>query len=169
MPTIRQIIAVKKLSEILRNSKNQKGISMQRILKESGFSDSQARASTQVVESKGFKELLKEIMPKEKVSELQADGMEAAKIDSYKMDIALSDKEIIEIVESVKGCKVRKINRNKGDLFVTVYFWSPDHTSRLKALDMFYKLTNEYPKDKEETDTNSAIKEYLDKLSKILP
>ena len=50
--------------------------------------------------------------------------------------------EIIEIIESVAGCKVRKIRH--GDNANHVWFWSPDNASRLGAIREAYKIKNKY-------------------------
>ena len=169
MANLRQTIAVNKLVEISRKAKGQKNVTIGKILREAGYSENTAIKPSQVTQSKGFLELLHEAMPDNEVSALQTSLMKAAKLDSYKVESRLSDKEIQQMVEDIPGCKVRKITRYKNDPFVTVYFWSPDVNGRTKALDMFYKLTNAYPKEREEGDANLAIKTYLDKLSKVLP
>lgn len=164
-PTVRQKKVVAKLSENIRTKGKTK--SLGKILRESGYSKRTSEKPKLVTESKGFRELLKDLMPDDKVAQLQADLMESSTLDSYRMDVNLTDKEIAEIVEGIKGCKVRRIFRSKGD--VIVYFWSPDNNTRRAALDMFYKLDSKYPKEKEEGEAATAIKKYLDKLSKILP
>jgi len=166
-PNIRQQRVIKIVADNV--GKRGKPLSLGKVLKKAGYSKHTAENPKRVTQAKSFLELLKKAMPDKKVAELQSQLMSAARLDSYKMDAKLTNKTIIKVVESVPGCKVRKILRSKYDIFATVYFWSPDGNTRKSALDMFYKLTNAYPKDKEETDTNVKIKEYLDKLSKILP
>jgi len=150
MATTRQLIAVKKIAEIVRNSKGQKNVTIGKILRAAGYTDSVSESPTKVTESKGFIELLSEYMPDDMVAKAHKDLLNAAKLDSYKMDAKLNDKEITEIVESVGGCKVRKILRFKTDNFVTVYFWSPDGNSRKAAIDMFNKIKGNYAPEKQE-------------------
>ena len=175
MATLRQRIAVEKLAEIIRKSKGQKKITMGRILKEAGFSKWTQLRSTQVVRSKGFQELLAEAIPDTLATKVHKQLLSSVRLDSYRMPVTLTDKQITEIVEKVPGCKCRKIIRPKkvkgvySKDFCDVIFYSPDSNSRKTALDMFYKLKNLYPKDKAESGANEKIKEYLDRLSTILP
>ena len=148
MPTTRQIIAVKTLAKVLRNSKNQKGITIQKILKEAGYSDYMAISSTQVTRSKGFQSLLDKYLPEDKVYRVHSELIESKKMDSYKLDAKLTDKEIEQMVEDIKGCKVRRIVRDKNDPFVTVYFYTPDGIIRKSAVDMAYKLRGSYAAEK---------------------
>lgn len=150
MATTRQFIAAKKLAEIVRKSKGQKNITIGKILREAGYKESVSESPTKVTQSKGFIELLSEYMPDDMVAKAHKDLLNAAKLDSYKMDAKLTDKDIIDIVESVGGCKVRKILRSKSDLFCTVYFWSPDGNSRKAAIDMFNKIKGNYAPEKQE-------------------
>lgn len=167
--TLRQKLAVQKISEILRKSNGHKNVSMGRVLREAGYSESVARHPDNVTKAKGFRELLGQIMPPEKVVKLQAELIEASKLNSYKIDSRLDDKEITATYEDNKICKVRNILRDGSKPYALVYTWSPDYGNRLRALDMYYKLNNLYPKKKEESETNAEVGLYLDKLAKILP
>ena len=157
MATNRQLIAVKKLSEILRKAKGQKNVTMGKILKEAGYSDSVSKHPDIVTETKGFKELLEEYLPDALIQQTHKDLLQAARLDEYKMDANLDDKEIQSIVESVPGCKVRKILRFKKDLYVTVYFWAPDGQSRKAAIDMAYKLKGSYAPEKSKIDLGGQL------------
>lgn len=174
MPTIKQQVAAKKISENLRKPKGKRK-TLGKILKEAGYSKSMQKAPTQVTASPTFRELLRKAIPDDMVIKLQSDLMNAADFKTCTADPDLSDSEIREIIEESPGFKVLKILRYKVGVKkkkreeVKVYYQFPDQLIRKGAVDMFYKLDNKYPKDKEETDANSAIKGYLDKLSKILP
>lgn len=150
MATIRQQIAVKKLQEILGKSKGQKNITIGKILKEAGYSKDVCDNPKQVTERKGFKELLDELIPDEKVTAKLNDLMDAKTLDSYRMDAKIDDKEITSIVESVGGCKVRKILRSKSDTHVTVYFWRPDNMIIDKILEKMIKIRGYYAPEKQE-------------------
>lgn len=150
MPTTRQIIAVKKLAEILRNAKKQKGVTIQKILKEAGYSDNMARASTQVTQSKGFKSLMEQYLPLELGHKIHSELLQSATHDNYRIDAKFSDKEIEGIVEAIPGCKLIKIRRNKGESYCTAYYWSPDSQARSKAVDMLYKIYGTYAPEKQE-------------------
>lgn len=168
MSTIKQKIFTAKLAENIGKPRGKRK-TVGQIAKEAGYSKSIQESPDKITKGLGFRDLLKKIIPEKEVVKLQKDLMYAAKLDQYKMSAELTDKQIKDLVESIPGCKVRKIQRPELMNEVIVYFWTPDNITRKGALDMFYKLDNKYPKDKEETDTNAAFKSYLDKLSKILP
>lgn len=150
MSTNRQLIAVKKLAEIVRNTKSQKNVSMGRILREAGYSETVALHPDKVTDAKGFKELLEIYLPEEMVAKTHHELLLSAKLDSYIMDSKLTDDEITKIVESVPGCSTRKILRVKGRDTVSVYFWSPDGITRKGAVDMAYKIRGNYAAEKHE-------------------
>lgn len=158
MPTNRQLIAVKKLSEILRKSGKQKNVSMARILKEAGYSESVTRHPDNVTEGKGFKSLLDQYLPEELVNQTHRQLLQAARLDDYRVDAKLTDKEIEQIVEEVPGCKVRKILRVKGEPTVVVYFWTPDGQTRKAAVEMAYKLRGSYAPEKHEESGEIILK-----------
>lgn len=148
MPTIKQRIAVEKLSEVIRNSKGQKNITMGKILRAAGYSQETSEKPKLVTERKGFKELFEALITDEKQAKVHDELMSAVELDSYTMSSKLTDKEIEEIVEAMKGFKVRKILRTKGEPKVTVYFYRPDSQSRDKALDKSYKIKGYYSAEK---------------------
>lgn len=158
MANYRQKIAVQKLSEIILNSKGQKNVTIGRILKESGYSESVCKNPDQVTESKGFKSLLDQYLPEELVNKTHSELLQAARLDDYKMDSNLSDKEIEAIVEAVPGCKVRRILRVKGSPTVTVYFWTPDGQTRKSAVEMAYKLRGSFAPEKHEESGEIIVK-----------
>lgn len=150
MATTRQVIAAKKLAEIVRKSKGQKHITIGKILKEAGYSTTVSESPTKVTESKGFKLLMDEYLPEDLVFKTHRDLLEQATLSHYKMDAKLKDEEIESIVHSVRGCKVIKIVRYKNDPIVTVYYWIPDGNTRKAAADMAYKIRGTYAPEKQE-------------------
>jgi len=152
MANQRQIIAVKILSEVIRKSKGQKGVTMGKILREAGYSESTAESPSQVTESKGFREMFDILIPDSKLAEKHDELLNAVEIDSYRMDAKLSDEEIEKMVEATKGFKVRKILRTKGEPTVLVYFWRPDNMAIDRALDKGYKIKGHYAAEKQEIE-----------------
>ena len=157
MPTELQKIAVKKLAELSRKSKGQKNITIGRILREAGYSETVSLSPTKVTESKGFKQLLDEFLPDSKLAAVHDQLLDAKTLDTYQMDAKLTDEEVTKIVEDIKGCKVRKIVRFPKQDTVTVYFYRPDNLTRDRALDKGYKLRGHYAPEKQELDI-TAIK-----------
>lgn len=157
MSTLRQRIAVKKLSEIIGNSKGQKNISIGRILKEAGYSDETAKTPQLVTESKGFKEELNVLMSDKTIIKTHGELFGAVKLNKMTFDNNLSDIQIKKIIESAAGYKVRDIVRTKDSNQVICYYWSPDGMTRLKAIDMGYKIKNLYPDNKTEKESEQPI------------
>jgi len=157
MSTLRQRIAVKKLSEIIGNSKGKKNISIGRILKEAGYSNETAKTPQLVTESKGFREELNSLMSDKTIIKTHGELFGAVKLNKMTFDNNLSDLEIKKIIEGAVGYKVRDIARIKGNNQVVCYYWSPDGITRLKALDMGYKIKNLYPNNKTEQEDQQPI------------
>lgn len=167
MPTVRQQIAVQKLSEIIRKAKGQKNITIGKILKEAGYSDSVSESPTLVTKSKGWDQLVQQYMPEEEVAKIHGGLLKASKMDSYNFPCTMTDEEIKDEVEAIDGCKARKIIRS--GMYATCLFWSPDSNARDKAVDKFYKLLGKYSAEKVEHSVDQEIREHLDRLSGLLP
>lgn len=159
MPSIRQRIAVQKLSEVIRNSKGQKHITMGKILKAAGYSEETSKNPDQVTESKGFRQLIEEAVPDLKMAERFGMLTDAVTLDQYKLNASMTDKEVNELVESIPGFKVRRIQRSLLEKYLTVYFWRPDNMTIDKALDKLVKIKGYYAPEKREhkVETNAII------------
>ncbi len=157
MSSLRQQIAVQKLSEIIGNSKGQKNISMGRILREAGYSNKTSKTPQLVTESKGFKEELDSLMSDETIIKTHKELFGAVKLNKMIFGNNLSDLDIKKIIEGAVGYKVRDIVRTKSNNQVDCYYWSPDGITRLKALDMGYKIKNLYPNNKTEKENQQPI------------
>jgi len=142
----RQQIAVKRLSEIIRSGKKNKSITIGKILRDAGYSDSYSEAPNRIIKRKSFQEALDRYLPDEVITKIHGSILQASVIDHMTFPKAMSDKEIKEVIESIDGCKVRKIKH--GELANHAYFWSPDNTSRLRAVAEAYKIKNKYPAEK---------------------
>lgn len=147
--TLKQKIAVKKLSEILGSVKNQKQITMGRILREAGYSLSVSKTPNLVTKTKGWKMLMKKFISDEVVMKAHKDLLHSCQLDHYVFPRSEEDKIIKEIVEDIPGCKLLKISKSQQSK--RAYFWIPDNRSRSKAIDMVYKLKGRYKKDGEGT------------------
>lgn len=164
MATIKQRVAVQKLAEILKKSKGKKNITWGKLLRDAGYSEESSRKPFQVTRSKTFRELIEEAVPDSKMAERFGMLTDAVTLDQYKLNASMTDKEINELVESIPGFKVRRIQRNLLDKFVTVYFWRPDNMSIDKALDKLVKIKGYYAPEKSETKiTGIKVVNYGDK------
>jgi hypothetical protein len=107
----RQLAAVKKISELLGNSKGQKNITLGKILKSVGYSDSVCKTPTVVTKAKGFQELLKERLSDDLLTQTHQQLLQASKLDHYVFPKSESDAVIKEVINSVPGCKFYRIRR----------------------------------------------------------
>lgn len=159
----RQLLLIKKLSEVIRKSKGKKKITMGKLMREVGFSASFSEHPKKLFKSKNFKELLNHYLPDHKIAEVHAGVLEASKLDHMVFPLAMDDKKIKNVIESVSGCKVRRIEH--GEQANHAYFWAPDNHARLKAIAEAYKIKNKY--DPEEIVlTNKLTDELLNRIIK---
>ena len=159
----RQLIVVKKLSEIVSKSKGKKKITMGKLMREAGYSATYSRKSGKLVKSKSFQDLLERYLPDDKLSKTHAEITQAKSIDHRVFPKVMTDKEMTAVIESVAGCKVRKIKH--GDQANHVWFWTPDNTNRLNAIKEAYKIKDKYAPE-EHIVTNKLTQELLDRIIK---
>lgn len=163
MATPKQIKASKKISENIRNPKPKP---LGKVLKEAGYAESTSKRPSQVVESKGFTELMEEMLPDDEVLAVHQQLLQSTRIEHMVFPLytgaeedipeegdipeeleaklhqvsegaTLTDKDIEDMLAEV-NCKVRKIVH--GDTARHVYFWSPDAGARKAAVELAYKI-----------------------------
>jgi hypothetical protein len=171
MPTIKQQLVVQKFAENFGKPKTKRKTAGE-ILKEVGYSESTQKSPDKITKTLTFRELLKKTFPDSKITKLQNNLINASRPETMSIEPSFSDKNIKKIINAAPGFKVIEILRERdsqGRESVKVFYLCPDNLTRRAALDMLYKLDNKYPKDKEESDANSAVKAYIDKLATVLP
>ena len=146
----RQLIAVRRLTEIVRNSKKQKGITLGKILRGAGYSESFSEQPKRAIQAKSFQELLDQYLPDDLITETHQQILKASTMDHYVFPKTEDDEEIKQVVESVSGCKLIKI-RQVGE-WKRAYFWTPDNQSRVRAIAEAYKVKNTYPAEKHQVE-----------------
>lgn len=156
----RQIIAVKALSEAVRKSKGKKSIAIGKIMREAGYSVEFSKQPSRIIKSKSFQELLAEYLPDDLLSKTHSQIITAKSIDHRTFPTATTDEEIKEIIESVSGCVVKKIQH--GEQANHVWYWTPDNTSRLSAIKEGYRVRNKYPAEKHEIETTIKFEDLND-------
>ena len=134
MPTQRQIKAAKKVSENLRKKKPK---SIGKVLREVGYSESVSNAPQQVTGSKGFQQLMEEMLPDDQVLEAHQQLLRSTRVEHMVFPLCVSDDEIKELIKSV-NCEVRKIKH--GETAIHCWYWSPDNKARKDAIDLAYKI-----------------------------
>jgi hypothetical protein len=164
-PTMAQVLAFNLLLDAIKSGKATV-INMGDILEQAGYSPTMANTPKQVTESRGFKQLMEEYYPQDKRIEKHKQLLETVTIDHRTFPVAMTDEEMIALVESVPGCKVKKIMH--GEQQNHVWFFIPDGALQLAALDKLYKITGDYSAEKVDVN-NSDIDEALKRLEEIMP
>lgn len=154
-PTLKQQIAVKKLVEISRNAKGQKGITLGRILRESGYSPATAIKPSQVTQSKGWDKLMEEHFPDDDLAVVEKGQLRASRIQHYIFPVSESNRSIKKIIENFPNCKLVEIKTQH--TWKRAYFYAPDNTAIGKSLDRIYKLKNKYPTKDDEGEGRKIL------------
>jgi hypothetical protein len=144
MPTPRQMIAVAKLSELIGKSKGKKRVSFGKILREAGYSEKTSLTPANVTASKGFQQLISEMIPDCDLAKKNNELLNAKVFSSMRVDLDLTAKQIRESIESNPGFEVKNIIRKKKAGYTLVYFNKPDTLVADRALDKLYKIQGHY-------------------------
>ena len=168
----RQLVVVKALSEIVGKNKGKKKITMGKLMLDAGYSLAYSQSPERLTKNKTFQELLEQYLPDDLLTNNHSSIIDAKSIDHRTFPLAMSDEEMTEVIESVAGCVVQKIQH--GDQANHIWYWTPDNTNRLNAIKEAYKIKNKYPA--EQLDIKTTIKfedlndEELDKaINEIKP
>jgi len=145
----RQLIAVKKLSEIVRKSKGKK-VTIERVLKEAGYSSYYSKQGQRALKGIRFQKLLEKHLPDALIAETHEGVLKASKLDHYVFPARENNGEIKKVIESVAGCKLVKIRRQKN--WKRAYFLTPENPSRIRAIAEAYKLKDKYPAEKHKVE-----------------
>ena len=141
-PTLKQTIAVQKVLEIVRNSKNQKKITIGRILKEAGYADTTSTVPTQVTRSKGWNSLMEKYFNEESVAKFHQMMFESKILRWYTFPLKEKNSIIRTIIESLPEAKLVRIILI--DDSKRAYFTIPNLEYIDKALDKAYKVRGKY-------------------------
>lgn len=126
--------------------KNRK--SMYQTMIDEGYSESYAR-SGHIKKKKSWQALTEERLNEDKISNIHAELIVAKKIDYMLFTSEIEDKDIYELMDSVK-CTVKKIVH--GIQGTHVWFWLPDHRIRKDAVEMAYKVLGKFAPEKIELE-----------------
>lgn len=160
----RKIQAIKNIVKTVED-----GRSLRQAIRDAGFSQSTADHPKRITDSKWFKAALTDY---EDEANIVRDLKHSARLDHYVFPLSMKDEEIVELIEGIPGCKVRKIKH--GETQTWAYFWTPDNKSRNDILDKIWKLRGDYaPVKTQEVNplegmTNEQLKEYEDNLERIM-
>jgi len=117
--------------------------SLRRAIKDAGYSQQVADNPKMITDRKWFKEHLPS---HEETSNAIRELMVSGRLDHYVFPLSMSDAEIVELIEELPGCKMRKIKH--GETQTWAYFWIPDNKSRKDAIDIVLKVRGDYAPEK---------------------
>jgi len=150
-----KIMAKEAISKMVENGgKSRKRISTSKALEAVGYSPAYAHNPQKFLNTKTAKELLKEYLPDELITQRHAELLGAAEIQHYVFpklkekgrSVSLTNADIRTIVESVPGCRLIYVKRDF--MGAWAYFQAPDCKSRRDAIDMAYKRKGDYAAEK---------------------
>lgn len=170
MPTLRQQITAYKISEIIRSGQNMKGLTLEKLLKSSGYSPSVAKKPQLVLQGKGYQEELAKWQEDDKtLAEGLGSLLEAGKIKRwyYTYPVETDDETIRLDIEDFDGmpsgfkCKKIIIKGNKKIAYVLF----PNNRMRAQALDMIFKVKGYYEDAKIEAKKRQQGETFYEELS----
>lgn len=122
--------------------------SLYQTLIDEGYSESYARGG-HIKKSKTWQALTEERLNEDKISNIHAELIVAKKIDYMLFTAEIEDKDIYELMDSVK-CTVKKIVH--GIQGTHVWFWLADNRIRKDAVEMAYKVLGKFAPEKIELE-----------------
>ena len=129
----------KKAIKLIIESQGKKSVSA--AMREAGFTWSTAHNPKNLTQSKTWKELMDEYLPKQELANAHKKLLNLSVIQHISFPAVLNDSEINELVQS-QGGMVKKIKRIMGTAHV--WYFVPDGFSLKGGLDMAYKLNGSY-------------------------
>lgn len=136
------------------------GKSTAEVLRRAGYSEAVARNPSKVTSSKVFQSLLVQHLPTdEALLKEHASLLHASSLAHYDLPLMgetpadgdSAEQEAAELINSVPGWRAvgcARIKTRDGRELMRVYYLKPNHHTRLKALDMIYKLRGLYAQPK---------------------
>ncbi len=134
-----------KLMEQKINKRGKRPV-LSKAMLDAGYAPNTAKNPQQVKKSMGWKQLQDLHFPESRVTEKIAQLLDAAKIDHYVFSPKDSDELVTQIVESIPGCKVKKIVH--GEQSKRVYYWIPDNRTQSDMVDTILKIQGRYAAQK---------------------
>lgn len=162
MATLRQETAVRK---VIENIRSKKGKTMNKILKESGYSEKTSNNPTMITNTTGWKELMEKYLPDKKLQEKHKQLLNAGKLtkDTYKAD-EISEEDVKEVFRKSDTKIVKLIKReirideDRVETVFDVYYKQDDNMTQREMLKESYKLKGRY----EPTAVTIAYKDLTD-------
>lgn len=109
---------------------------VQKAMIDAGYKPSYAK-NGDIVKTKSWDALMEQHLPDDLLQEVHSKLVISQKLDYMLFTAEIADGDIYELIESV-GCVPKKIVH--GQQGTHVWFFAPDNTSRLKAVELAYKI-----------------------------
>ena len=151
MASTRQRIAAQKLSEIIRNSKQYKKMSMGKILFEAGYSKQTSLKPKLVTESKGFKEIFGQYITDIDLVKTTSSLLNSSELKRFAFEPGISEQVINSIFQDIPNHKVLNITEDARSKRLICYYLCPNNSVTERVLDMICKIKGYY---KTETSSN---------------
>lgn len=155
MPTRKQKEAAKKIVE------NRGNVSKGMV--EAGYSPNTAKNPKNLTNSKGWKELMDELLPESLVAETHKQLLGATGVGHMVFPVDVTDEQIIKLMAEA-GCYVKRFMHS--DTQTHCWYFAPDNNARKSAIDMAYKLRGNYAPEKHEIK-NTTLSDLLDKAEAL--
>jgi hypothetical protein len=123
-----------------------------------GYSKSAAKNGHKLIKSRGFQELMDDVLADDKLIEVHDSLLKSKAIDHLVFPLAMNDDEISELVESVGGT-VRKFKH--GETATHVWFWAPNTKARQDALKLAYDLKGKLGKRGEDDPGGNTYNTFI--------
>jgi hypothetical protein len=123
-----------------------------------GYSPNTAKTPAKLTKTRGFQELLDDVLADDDLMEVHQSLLKAKAIDHLVFPLSMSDEEITELVEGVGGT-VRKFKH--GDTAVHCWFWAPNTKARQDALKLAYDLKGKLGKRDPDDGAGSTYNTFI--------
>jgi hypothetical protein len=164
--TQKQELATDLLSENLRRRKPEP---MGAVLRKAGYSIEQSKRPSDITNSVTFQQLLEKKLGDKFLLNKHKKLIDAGRLEKFIFPNAVSDAEIRETINGVKGGKLIKIVRNPQ--WARAYYMVPDNITQTKVLELAYKLKRYLGNDVPEGDDGytEEIRAVIVRIRKVLP
>lgn len=133
------------MANVIKQAKSSKKISISKAMKDAGLSDSYSKASTQLTNTKGWKELVEKHMPDSFLTKRHRQLFDQKKVEYFSFGLKKTDDEITQAVEDA-GLELINISYTTDSKLA--WYSVPDVHAVTKALEMAHKIKGVYMADK---------------------
>lgn len=167
---IRQERAALQIVDLVRTKKNISGVTMGKILKNAGYSDSIQTTPSKVTKSPSFQRLMDKYLPERSLLKKHKQLSNASHLDKFIFPNSVTDEEIRQTIEEIPGAKLIKVQRNAQ--WARAYYMIADNRTQMDALELAYKVRKKIGGSNgmgEGEGLSGEIREVVFRIKKILP